>query len=130
MSVQLNHTIVRCAEAKRSAEFLAEILGLPAPARFGPFHVVELANGVSLDFMAAAAGKTAWEHYAFLVAEDEFDQIFNRIRSQGLEYWADPGQTRAKEINHNDGGRGVYFEDPDGHLLEIITRPYGSGDRR
>src|SRR5262245_2860206 len=127
MSVQLNHTIVLSQEPQRSAEFLAEILGLPAPTRFGPFQVVELANGVSLDFMEAAAGKTTWEHYAFLISEGDFDQIFSRIRAQGLEYWADPGQKHAKEINHNDGGRGVYFEDPDGHLLEIITRPYGSG---
>jgi catechol 2,3-dioxygenase-like lactoylglutathione lyase family enzyme len=127
MSVSLNHTIVLCPEPKKSAEFLAEILGLRAPIRFGPFHVVELANGVSLDFMEADNGKPTWQHYAFLVGEEDFDPIFGRIRAHGLEYWADPGRKRAKEINHNDGGRGVYFEDTDGHLLEIITRPYGSG---
>jgi len=127
MSVRLNHTIVLSHDPKRSAEFLVDILGLPQPTRFGPFHVVELANGVSLDFMESETGKAAWEHYAFLVGEDDFDQIFGRIRVRDLEYWADPGQKRAKEINRNDGGRGVYFEDPEGHLLEIITRPYGSG---
>jgi catechol 2,3-dioxygenase-like lactoylglutathione lyase family enzyme len=67
------------------------------------------------------------QHYAFLVGEEEFDQIFGRIKARGLKYWADPGQTRAGRINHHDGGRGVYFEDPSGHLLEVITRPYGSG---
>ena len=126
MSVQLNHTIVRSRDPQVSAQFLAEVLGLPAPTRFGPFHVVELANGVSLDFMATDK-EPGWEHYAFLIGEAEFDEIFGRIRSRDLAHWADPGQKRANEINHNDGGRGVYFEDPDGHLLEIITRPYGSG---
>lgn len=126
MAVQLNHTIVLSSDPKRSAEFVAEILGRSAPTRFGPFHVVELANGVSLDFMESESGKGSWQHYAFLVGEDDFDRIFGRIRARGLEYWADPGQKRAREINHNDGGRGVYFEDPEGRLLEIITRPYGS----
>ena len=127
MPVQLNHTIVLSPEPKQSAEFVADILGLPAPTRFGPFHVVELANGVSLDFMKPERREPSWQHYAFLVGEDEFDRIFGRIQGRGLDYWADPGQKRAKEINRNDGGRGVYFEDPDGRLLEIITRPYGSG---
>ena len=127
MPVQLNHTIVLSPEPKQSAEFVADILDLPAPTRFGPFHVVELANGVSLDFMKPERRQPSWQHYAFLVGEDEFDRIFGRIQGRGLDYWADPGQKRAKEINRNDGGRGVYFEDPDGRLLEIITRPYGSG---
>jgi len=75
---------------------------------------------------AAARGITP-QHYAFLVGEEEFDAAFGRIRSQDLPYWADPGQTQSGVINHRDGGRGLYFEDPDGHLLEIITRPYGTG---
>jgi catechol 2,3-dioxygenase-like lactoylglutathione lyase family enzyme len=99
---------------------------LPAPVRFGPFLVVELSNGASLDFHAAD-GKIAGQHYAFLLGEVDFDQVFGRIRERRLQHSADPGQHRAGEINRNDGGRGVYFEDPDGHLLEIITRPYGSG---
>lgn len=126
MPAQLNHTIVACRDQQRSAAFLSEVLGLPAPTRFGPFLVVEAANGVSLDFHDAD-GDIAPQHYAFLVTEAEFDEIFGRIRDRGLPYWADPGRRRAGEINRNDGGRGVYFPDPDGHLLEIITRPYGSG---
>jgi catechol 2,3-dioxygenase-like lactoylglutathione lyase family enzyme len=126
MSVQLNHTIVSCRDQQRSAMFMTEILGLPPPKSFGPFLVVELSNGVSLDFLETSK-EIASQHYAFLIGEDDFDSIFGRIRERGLEYWADPGQHRAGEINHRDGGRGVYFEDPDGHLLEIITRPYGSG---
>ncbi|RWE87608.1 VOC family protein [Mesorhizobium sp.] len=72
-------------------------------------------------------GEIRPQHYAFLVSETEFDEIFGRIRERDLPYWADPGRTQPGEINHHDGGRGVYFEDPNGHLLEIITRQYGSG---
>jgi catechol 2,3-dioxygenase-like lactoylglutathione lyase family enzyme len=127
MTVQLNHTIVWCRDQQVSANFLSEILGLPAPTRFGPFLVVETGNGVSLDFDDVVDREITSQHYAFLISEEEFDQIFGRIRERGLEHWADPGLRRAGQINHNDGGRGVYFKDPDGHLLEIITRPYGSG---
>jgi len=102
------------------------LFGLPAPVRFGPFEVVELDNGVSLDF-AAADGPIQPQHYAFLISAADFDAVIGRIREQGLEYWADPRRCLPGEINHNDGGRGVYFPDPDGHYLEVITRPYGSG---
>lgn len=126
MAVQLNHTIVHARDSRASAAFVAELLGLVAPSRYGPFHVVEAANGVSLDFMDVDGDITP-QHYAFLVSEAEFDGIFGRITSRGMSHWADPGRSRPGRINTNDGGRGVYFEDPDGHLLEIITRPYGSG---
>jgi catechol 2,3-dioxygenase-like lactoylglutathione lyase family enzyme len=126
MSIRFNHTIVRCHDQAAAADFLSEILGLGPPGRFGPFHTVELANGVSLDFLNVTGG-IGREHYAFLVSEDEFDAIFGRIQQRGIAHWADPGRQRPGRINHNDGGRGVYFEDPEGRLLEIITRPYGSG---
>jgi catechol 2,3-dioxygenase-like lactoylglutathione lyase family enzyme len=125
--VQLDHTIVAARDREASAAFLAEILDLHAPVSFGPFLIVEAANGVSLDYMQVDGDITP-QHYAFLISEPEFDEIFGRIRERGLTYWADPHQTHPGEINHNDGGRGVYFEDPNGHLLEVITRPYGSGD--
>jgi catechol 2,3-dioxygenase-like lactoylglutathione lyase family enzyme len=125
MTAQLNHTIVYSSDRKKSARFLAEILGLSAPIRFGFFDVVELGNGVSLDF-ATADGPIQPQHYAFLISEAEFDAVFGRIGEQGLAYWADPRRSRPGEINHDDGGRGVYFTDPDGHYLEIITRPYGA----
>ena len=127
MSVQLNHTIVPARDPRASALFLSEILGLGAPVKFGPFEGVELDNGVTLDFMRDA-GEIEVRHYAFMVSEDEFDRIFARIRERGLTYWADPAHHRPGEINHNDGGRGVYWDDPDGHRLEILTRAYGSGD--
>jgi catechol 2,3-dioxygenase-like lactoylglutathione lyase family enzyme len=72
-------------------------------------------------------GEITRQHYAFLVEESDFDDIFKRISGRKLPYWADPGQTQQGQINRHDGGRGLYFEDPNGHLLEIITRPYGSG---
>ncbi len=127
MSIELNHTIVWCRDKQSSATFLTEVLGLRPAQPFGPFLVVEVSNGVSLDFYETA-GEIASQHYAFLIGEEDFDQILSRIRERGVQYWADPGQRRAGEINRNDGGRGFYFEDPDGHLLEVITRPYGSGD--
>ncbi|MGH3391850.1 MAG: VOC family protein [Actinomadura sp.] len=124
MPVQLNHTIVHVRDKRESATFLAELMDLAAPVPYGPFLVVELENGVSLDF-ADDDGAVQPQHYAFLVTEAEFDQIFGRIRVWGLPYWADPGKQRPGEYNTNDGGRGVYWEDPSGHFLEIITRPYG-----
>ena len=127
MPAQLNHTIVASRDKRESATFLSEMLGLPAPEPYGPFLVVEAANGVSLDF-ADHRGDIPSQHYAFLVSEDEFDEIFARIRDRGLTYYADPGARRPGEINTHDGGRGVYWSDPSGHWLEIITRPYGSGD--
>lgn len=125
MPIQLNHTIVWSSDPTKSARFLAEILGRPEPTRFGHFHVVELDNGVSLDF-AHADGPIRAQHYAFLIGESDFDLVLRRIVDRGLAYWADPGRHDAGRINHNDGGRGVYFPDPDGHSLEVITRPYGS----
>ena len=124
MSVQLNHPIVSCRDQARSASFLTEILGLAPATRFGSFLVVGTDNGVSLDY-AETSGDIAAQHYAFLIGEQDFDSIFGRITERGIAHWADPGRTRPGEINHNDGGRGVYFADPDGHLMEIITRPYG-----
>ncbi len=129
MTVQLNHTIVSTHDKEKSATFLAAILGLPDPTRYGPFLGVQADNGVTLDFMDTSDDITP-QHYAFLISEAEFDEIFGRIQERGLPYWADPGRTRPSQINHGDGGRGVYFQDPDGHLLEIITRPYGSGAER
>lgn len=125
MPAKLNHTIVEARDKRASAGFLATVLGLPAPTTFGPFLVVQAANEVSLDFLDAE-GKITPQHYAFLVGEAEFDEIFGRIRDRGLAYWADPSKRLQGEINTRDGGRGMYFEDPNGHLLEILTRPYGS----
>jgi len=126
MAIQFNHTILYAHDSEASAKFLAEMLGLPAPSKWGPFVVVKTDNGTNLDYMDTD-GEIASQHYAFLVDDQDFDAIFERIRARKLAYWSDPGQTQQGQINHHDGGRGLYFEDPDGQFLEIITRPYGSG---
>lgn len=123
MAVELNHTIITARDAELSAQFLVEILGLPAAVRFGPFMVVQTANNVSLDFRTTA-GKIVPKHYAFLVTEEEFDEIFARVKAKHLPYWAEHTREKPGEINHYDGGRGFYFDDPDGHFLEVITQPY------
>jgi catechol 2,3-dioxygenase-like lactoylglutathione lyase family enzyme len=124
MSITLNHTIVNVRDKHASAKFLVDLLGLETPTTYGPFVVVNVANGVSLDY-ADDHGRPHPQHYAFLVSETEFDEILARIVAAGVTYWADPFHRREGEINTADGGRGLYWNDPDGHNLEIITVPYG-----
>jgi catechol 2,3-dioxygenase-like lactoylglutathione lyase family enzyme len=126
MSVELNHTIVHALDRDAAAQFMSEVFGLPPAEPFGPFLVVRTANGVSLDYIASPDPVIS-RHFAFLVSEPEFDAIFGRVRERGLDHWADPARRQPGQINTRDGGRGVYFCDPSGHFLEIITRPYGSG---
>jgi extradiol dioxygenase family protein len=126
LAVQLNHTLVNVRDKRESAAFVAEVLGLPAPTPYGPFLVVQVDNDVSLDFIDVE--ELHPQHYAFLVGEDDFDAILARIRERGLTFWADPFRRVAGEWNTEDGGRGLYWEEPSGHLLEMITRPYGSAD--
>ncbi|TQK70307.1 VOC family protein [Nocardioides sp. SLBN-35] len=124
MSIELNHTIVHATDRDDTAAFLTDLLGLPEAAVYGPFRVVELGNGVSLD-VVGAPGPVTSQHYAFLVGDEEFDAIHARIVDRGLTFWADPFHRQEGAINRNDGGRGLYWSDPDGHNLEIITVPYG-----
>ena len=125
MTARLNHTIVAARDKKRSALFLSDLLALASPTVLGPFALVTVGDELTLDFMDTE-GPIHPQHYAFLVSETEFDAIFRRIRERKLAYWADPYRKKPGEINAWDDGRGVYFDDPDGHLLEILTRPYGS----
>jgi len=125
MAAKLNHTIVWCHDQEKSATFLTEILGLPPPRRFMGFLVVDLANDVSVDYMAAESEPIALQHLAFLVSEEEFDGALARVRERTNQIWADPAKKQPGRINRHFGGRGVYFDDPNGHLLEIITTPYG-----
>ncbi len=124
--MHLNHTIVHAHDKQASAVFLGELLGLPPAVRVGPFAILQVDADLSLDFIDVE-GTIAPQHYAFLVTEAEFDAIFARVRERNLSYWADPSRSEAGRINTWDDGRGVYFDDPNGHLLELITRPYGSG---
>jgi catechol 2,3-dioxygenase-like lactoylglutathione lyase family enzyme len=125
MTVTLNHTIIHARDKEATATFLTEILGLASHKKLAHFAVVQIGDN-SLDLIETAE-KISSRHFAFLVSEAEFDEIFGHIRERGLSYWADPSRKKAGKINHSDDGRGVYFTDPNGHLLEIITRSYGNG---
>lgn len=124
MTADLNHTVVHARDRQASAEFLAGILGLEVGEPFGPFIPVETGNGVTLDFYQSVDQPIASQHYAFLVPEDEFDTMIGRIQAAGITYFADPSHTEPDQINRLFGGRGAYFADPDGHNMEILTRPY------
>jgi len=123
MSVRFNHTILPSRDAARSARFTAEVLGLSPPRRFYAFQVVDLADQASVDYVDSDQEFRS-HHVAFLVSEAEFDAVLQRLRDRGIQHWADPFHSRPGEINHLHGGRGVYFDDPDGHHLECITAPY------
>lgn len=125
MAVSLNHTIVHARDPEATARFLTEMLGLPAPQRLAHFTIVQVGE-TSLDFLPSD-GDIASRHFAFLMTEPEFDAVLARLQVRDLPYWADPFRRETGRINHWDDGRGVYFDDPDGHVLEILTRPYGSG---
>lgn len=120
MSVELNHIIVPAHDKASSARFLADILGLTV-GEVGHFAPIEVSNNVTLDYMDS--GDFRPQHCAFLVSEDEFDAAFGRVREAELTYYADPGHQQPGEINHRWGGRGVYFEDPNGHNMELLTEP-------
>jgi catechol 2,3-dioxygenase-like lactoylglutathione lyase family enzyme len=122
MSIELNHTIVAARDPQASAQFLAGILGLEVDPPLAHFTPVTLANGVALDYDRSEDSIKSC-HYAFLASEDEFDAAFARIQDAGIDFFADPGCQKASQINHSFGGRGVYFRDPDGHLMEILTQP-------
>ena len=123
--VTLNHTIVHARDAAATAHFLTDMLGLPPHRRLAHFFIVQVGE-TSLDLIETDQ-EIAQRHFAFLVSDAEFDAIFERIRERGLSWWADPFRKEPDQVNRWDDGRGLYFDDPNGHLLEIITRPYGSG---
>ncbi len=123
-SVQLNHTAVYASDRQLSAEFLAAILGLKVGAPFGPFLPVDLGNGVTLDYYELRDEPIQSQHYAFLVPDEQFDGMIARLEAVGVTYYADPSHTEPGRINDLFGGRGAYFDDPDGHNMEIMTRPY------
>lgn len=123
MAVELDHTIVPARDAEAAARWFTEILGLPDPRPVGRFWQVTTANGVALDFATVAEGaEIRGIHYAFRISDEEFDAVYRKIVQGRLDHWAGPGRRGPGEINHRHGGRGVYFDSPDGHSLEVLTR--------
>jgi len=123
MTIQLNHLIIPARDKHASARFLADILGIADTPSWGRFVSVQTDNGVTLDF--ADSDDFRPQHWAFLVSDAEFDAGMERLREKGVAIYAGPGHAKPGEINHLYGGCGVYFDDPDGHLMELITAPYG-----
>jgi catechol 2,3-dioxygenase-like lactoylglutathione lyase family enzyme len=123
-SVELNHTAIYARDRHLSAEFLATILGLRVGAPFGPFLPVDLGNGVTLDYYEKTDEPIQSQHYAFLVPDAQFHAMIARLEAVGVTHYADPSHTEPGQINRLFGGHGAYFDDPDGHNMEIMTRPY------
>jgi catechol 2,3-dioxygenase-like lactoylglutathione lyase family enzyme len=120
MAIALNHTIVPAHDKVASAQFFASIFGLPfEESTVGYFAPVRVNDALTLDF--ADSNNVAIHHYAFKVSEEEFDAIFARIRKEGIVYGSGPYSREDMKINHRGGGRGVYFCDPNGHVLELLT---------
>jgi extradiol dioxygenase family protein len=123
MTVTLDHMIVAARDKSEAATFLADVLGLPAPTPMGPFLAVSVGEGLTLDFADAGNGNEVRPlHLAFAVSEAEFDAIFGRIEQRALPFWADPHCSRPGEIGQRGRGRGFYFQDPNNHFLEVLTR--------
>ncbi|MET9697494.1 VOC family protein [Streptomyces sp. NPDC006529] len=123
-AIRLDHTVVHARDRQLSAEFLTAVLGLTVGAPFGPFLPVDLGNGVTLDYYEKRDEPIQPQHYAFLVPEERFDGMIARLQAVGVTYYADPHHTEPGRFNRLFGGRGAYFADPDGHNMEIMTRPY------
>lgn len=123
IDVRFDHTILPATDARASAEFFSEIFGLPASVQAGYFQQVRLSDGRIIDF-AEPGVDFPGQHFAFLVNEHTFDRIVRLLREWRWDHWADPQQRLPGEINHNHGGRGVYFLDPAGHYLEALTTRY------
>ena len=127
MPCTFNHTIVASRNREESARFFRRVFeARPAPS-WGPFTNVALDGGVLIQFAELPEDvfpQIQPQHYAFLVDDDLFDRAYDHLREDGVEHWADPQRRQPGGINHEHGGRGVYFCDPAGHYLEMITRPY------
>lgn len=122
MAITLNHTIVPSHDKAEAAKFYSRIFGFDYQGEFSHFLVVKVNDTLSLDFDNRE--KFEPHHYAFKVTETEFDEIFKRMKDENVKYGSGPMEPENMNINHNYGGRGVYFRDPDGHLLEMLTADY------
>ena len=123
MTIELNHHIVPARDKEESARFYERMFGFKYEGALGHFAPVRIpSQSLTLDFDTQESFPS--QHYAFKVSEEEFDAIFGRVKEAGLPYGSGPFSPEDGEINHWNGGRGVYFRDPSGHLLELLTRNY------
>jgi len=122
MEITLNHTIVPAHDHVASARFYEHIFGFEFVKEWGHFAVVNVNSTLTLDFCNRETFSSI--HYAFKVSDEQFDLIFGRIQDNGIAYGSEPYDLENGQINHKYGGRGVYFKDPNGHVLEIITADY------
>lgn len=126
MTVLFNHAIIAARDRRESASFFSRLFDLDEPTSWGPFALVAFDGGAFLQFAEPGINDIQMQHYAFLVDDQRFDEIYQRLVAGRIEHWADPQMKLPGKINANNGGRGVYFKDPSGHGLEVLTRPYGS----
>lgn len=119
MTIELDHTIVPAVDKVVSARFFARMFGLRYDGEVSHFAPVRVNDRLTLDFDDDSNFDV--HHYAFKVSENEFDRIFGRIQTEGIVYGSGPRALDDMQINHRGGGRGVYFLDPSGHILEILT---------
>lgn len=122
MEITLNHTIIHSKDNVASARFYERIFGFEFVKVWGHFAVVKVNPTLTLDFMVKE--NISSMHYAFKVTEQQFEEILNRIKTENISFGSGPYASDDGEINHNHGGLGAYFKDPDGHILEIITKDY------
>ncbi len=122
MTITLNHTIVPARDKEAAARFFAHIFGLRSEGAGGHFAPVRVNGTLTFDF-ADAAGPITSQHYAFHVSDAEFDAILQRVKAAGLAFGSSPWSLDDGQLNNWNGGRGFYFKDPDGHILELMTVP-------
>lgn len=122
MEITLNHTIVPSNDNVESAKFYSRIFGFEFVKEWGHFAVVKVNQTLTLDFLTKDTFSTL--HYAFKVNDQQFDEILQRIKSENVSFGSGPSSVSDGNINNDHGGRGIYFPDPNGHILEIITRDY------
>lgn len=124
MSIAFDHTIVVSKDRLASASFFRSLFDLSEAPSWGPFTNVQLSDGTLLQFAEPPVDEIQPQHYAFRVTDDLFDVVVERLSDQQVRYWADPHLTEEGRVNHHHDGRGVYFKDPAGHLIEVLTQPY------
>lgn len=126
MPFHLDHTIVPAKDKEASARFFARMFGLEYKGPWGPFAPVKVNEILTLDFAEYPDGREAFDshHYAFITSDAEFDQVLERVKEAGIPFGSGPRELEDGQINHHHGGRGFYFRDPNGHVLEVITHTY------